>query len=468
MLNLVQAIGVIMGANVGTTFSGQLVAFKIDWVAPLFIFVGVIMNFFFKKRKIKDIGYVVLGFGVLFFGISTMGTPLMALRNEPSFNEFLVNFTNPILALLAGFVFTAIIQSSSATMGILVALHLSGVPLDFRTSAFIILGMNIGTSITTVVSSIPASRESKRAAIFHIMYDIIGSTVFGTLIFIFPQILEWFESTWAEKARQVAMFHTLYNVATMLILLPFINYIAVMMKKIVPGSAIETDNTYEKKLVYLDSQTMESPAVSVLNAHLELCRMGKIANENFALATEAFFENDAEKVKKTLENEKIVDYLNHKIASKLVHINGMSLSPLEAKKIGKMFIILSDIERIGDHAENIAGYVKTMENNDLKFSETAVEELKRLVKLTKDITVKALNVYENQKDDEFSKIKKLDGKINTFAAKCVVNHVERLKTEICRPECGVIFTDMITDLSRSADHAKNIASSVSLERKWNK
>jgi phosphate:Na+ symporter len=196
--------------------------------------------------------------------------------------------------------------------------------------------------------------------------------------------------------------------------------------------------------------------------------MGKIANENFALAADAFFKNDMEMVKKTLDNEKIIDYLNHKIAAKLVSINGMPLTPLEAKRIGKMFIILSDIERIGDHAVNIAEYAKTIESGELKFSESATEELKKLVELVNKIAAKALDIFEEQKDTEIPKIKSLEKKIKKLSAEFVENHVERLKNENCMPESGVIFTDMIIDLERSADHAKNIAASVTLERKWNK
>jgi phosphate:Na+ symporter len=221
---------------------------------------------------------------------------------------------------MAGFVFTAIIQSSSATTGLLVTLHLSGVPIPFETSAFIILGTNIGTSITTVIASIPANRESKRAALFHIMYDVIGSAVFGTLIYVFPGILVWFTETWAGPARQVAMFHTLYNVSTLILLIPFVKWIAMMMQAVVPMKQDEISNTYEKKLQYLDDFNLYSPALAVENAKLEVRRMGKIAYENFVLSLEAFFEKDLDKAYKTVENEKVIDYINKHISSKLIEI----------------------------------------------------------------------------------------------------------------------------------------------------
>ena len=465
MMNLTQAIGIIMGANVGTTFSAQLIAFKIDQVAPVFIFVGIIMHLFFKKRSIKNIGYAILGFGILFFGVTVMGGPLKGLANDPYFNVILTTFENPILSILAGFLFTAIIQSSSATMGILVTLHLSGVPIPFATSAYIILGTNIGTSITTVIASIPANRDSKRAALFHIMFDIIGTTVFGTLITIFPAILEWFKHTWTEPARQVAMFHTLYNFATMFLLLPFVSQVAVLMQKIVPIKSEGNETIYEKKLMYLDEKTSQSPSIAVVNAHLELSRMGKIAVENLELAIESFMSTDVDKAKKVLKNEKIIDYLSHNIAIKLIWINSMTLSGYEAEKLGRMFQIVSDMERIGDHAENIAEYTVQVENNALKFSEAAMEELVELSELAISHITKAMDAFENEDVLRLPEINAMEQEIDRLSARFTDNHIDRLKATQCEPKSGVIFTDLISDLERSADHANNIAFSLLLEGK---
>ena len=466
LINLTQSIGIIMGANVGTTFSAQLIAFKIDTIAPLFIFVGIVMHLFFKKRSIRNIGYIILGFGILFFSITVMGSPLKELAKQPAFNAMLATFENPFFALLAGFVFTAIIQSSSATMGLLVTMHLSGVPIPFETSAFIILGTNIGTSITTVIASLAANRDSKRAALFHITYDIIGSAVFGTLIFTFPAILSWFQETWTESARQVAMFHTLYNVATMVLLLPFIKWIAILMQKIVPLKEEEFSKTHEKKLMYLDTGITKAPTAiaSVNAAHLEICRMGKIANESFVLALESFFEKDEDKVKKTFELEKVVNFLNRKIASKLVEINNMILSASDAEKVGKMFKILSDIERIGDHAENIAEYALLIKEGNLKFSDVAIEELKLLGDKTVKQTVRAINVYEHQEESVLPQIKFFEKEIDKLSEDFTENHIERLKKSVCEPGSGVIFTDMIINLERIADHAKNIACSIASKK----
>ena len=471
LMTLVQAIGIKLGANVGTTFSAQLVAFRIDTFAPLFIFVGIILHMFFKKRGIKNLGQVILGFGVLFFGISVLSGPLRDLRHEPAFYNFLVNFDNPALALLAGFVFTAVVQSSSATTGVLVAMHLSGVPISFEMSAFIILGTNIGTSITTLIASIPANRDAKRAALFHITFDIVGSSVFGPMLLIFPGILEWFQTSWAEPARQVAMFHTLYNVATMMLFIPFVKQAALLMEKIIPSKAGEGTKRYEKKLMYLDTldtKMGQSPAVAVLNAHLELWRMGTIAKENLELALKAFFAKDMAKASKVVENEATINYLNHSIAAKLVWINSMPLSKQEAEKVGHMFRTLSDIERIGDHAENIAEYTLSMQEKEPKFSETALEELAKLGDVAVNLVTKTLEVYEHLNEAQLPQVETLEEEVDQLSAEFSENHISRLKLRQCDPEGGVMFSDMIIDLERIGDHANNIAFSILPDRKVRK
>jgi len=466
LMTLAQSIGVIMGSNVGTTFSAQLIAFRIDAYAPIFIFLGVVAYLFFKNRNIKNIGYVILGFGVLLFSITLMSDSLRVFRAQPEFLNMLTRFENPFLALLVGFVFTAIVQSSTATSTILVGLHvasaLDGVPppISFEASAFIILGTNIGTSITTVLASIPANRDSKRAALFHITYDIIGCIVFGTLLFLFPQILTWFQNTWTETARQVAMFHTLYNVAVLLLLLPFIKWITIMLQKIIPMKESEIKKTYDRKLIYLDTINVQTPTLAVINAKLEICRMGKMANENLSLSLEAFFEKNSDKINKVFENEKTIDYLNESIASKLVTISSMSLSRADAEKVGEMFNLISNIERIGDHAENIAEYATAMKDDNLKFTDAANDELKTLSDLTIKIINQALHAYDRRDKSLLPQIDTLEEEVDDLSVQYVKNHIERLKTVDCDPINGVIFTDMISDLERSADHARNIAFAI--------
>ncbi|MCL2222121.1 MAG: Na/Pi cotransporter family protein [Oscillospiraceae bacterium] len=469
LMNLVQSMSIILGANVGTTFSAQLVAFRVDTFAPLFIFIGVILHLFFKKKKVKNIGYIVLGFGTLFFGISVLGGPLRALADEPALRGILAAFQNPFLALLAGFAFTAIVQSSTTTTAILVAMHLEGVPISFEASAFIVLGTNIGTSITTLIASIPANRESKRAALFHIMFDVIGSSVFGTIIVLFPAILTWFQTTWTESARQVAMFHTLYNFATMFLILPFIRPVARLMEKIIPIKVIDTDDsTYERKLVYLDSAIVQSPSVIIPNAHLELSRIHKIANEMLESAVEAFFKNDVNGAKRVAKDKKTLNYITRRISSRLSKTNNMLLSQLDAKRLAKMFRILYNIERIGDHAENVTEYTETIHDKDLKLPKAAKEDLKKLSKATIELSIMSQEAFEAQDASLLEQIKTMESDVDKLCKEITENHVNRIKSESIDPHCAVIFTDIIVDLERSADHAEDIAVSVLTQSNKNK
>jgi len=456
LMNLTQAIGVLLGINVGTTFSAQLIAFRIDAYAPIFMLIGVVMHLFFKKKSIRNIGYAILGFGILFFSITVMSDALRVFRTHPAFLDMIAAISNPVLALLAGFIFTVIVQSSSATMGLLVTMHLSGVPIPFQTSAFIIFGANIGTSITAVISSIPASRDSKRTALFHITYDIIGSVVFGALILLIPGILAWFQATWTESARQVAMFHTLYNVATLMLLIPFVTLLAKLMQRIIPIQPDETKEIHEKRLIYLDAQKLRVPSLAVVNAQLEIHRMGTIAKENLKLAIDSFFEENTDKADKIFENEKTVDFLHQSITDKLVDITNMPLSINDTKKIGDMFVIISDIEQISDHAKNIAEYTLTITESGRKFSEDAITELKTLSSITMELIDSALDIYEKQDKSEMAQIQELKERISELTTKSAKNHFRRLKAKDCKPKSGVIFMDMINDLEKSADNARNI------------
>jgi phosphate:Na+ symporter len=460
LMNLTQAIGVLLGINVGTTFSAQLIAFRIDAYAPIFMFIGVVLYLFFKKRSVKNVGYAILGFGVLFFSITVMGDALRVFRDHPAFVETITNITNPLLALLIGFLFTVAVQSSSATMGLLVTLHLNDVPIPFEASAFIILGANIGTSVTAVIASIPASRDSKRTALFHITYDIIGSIVFGSLILLLPGILAWFQTAWTESARQVAMFHTLYNVATLLLLISFVPLLAKLMRALIPVKSDEANEIHERRLLYLETKSPQLPTLAVVNAHLEICRMGKITVENLGLALESFFEQNTDKADRVIENEKTIDFLNNGITSKLVEINNMALSAADAEKVGGMFGVLTDIERVGDHAENIAEYTIAVKDAGLIFTEAATEELKTLGKLAEKITQCALDVFDTRDNSKLPQVRFLEEQIDKLSVEFTRNHINRLKTEDCEPASAVIFTDMITDLERIGDHAENIAYSI--------
>jgi len=470
MLNLMQSIGIIMGANVGTTASGLLIAFRIDAYAPLFIFVGVIMYLFVKKRSIKNVGYVILGFGVLFFGITTLGGPLRELSRQPGFQAMLTAFENPVLAILAGFVFTALVQSSSAASGILIAMHLPSLyypyhyvaPIPFATAAFILLGVNIGTSVTTLIASIPANRESKRAALFHIMYDIIGSIVFGTLIFVIPAILGWFESTWVDPSTRVAMFHILYNVATMILLLPFVRQVAKLMEKIVPKKRNGKGEIFEKRLLYLDSQVRSTPSASAMQARREVERMAGLALENYRLSIEIFLGRNAKLVDDAMSNEKVINYLNHEITRNLVRISGMYLAVADNKMVGSLYHVVNDIERVGDHAENIVEFSQAYVENGKVFSDEAIVELTNVSKSVDELLERAIAVFSagEYNSQEMENIHLAEKAMDVEIVQYKEAHIKRMEKGTCSPTSGMLYVNMLTDLERIADHATNIAYSL--------
>ncbi|MCL2396702.1 MAG: Na/Pi cotransporter family protein [Defluviitaleaceae bacterium] len=453
MMNLTQAIGIIMGANVGTTFSAQLVAFRIDSYAPLFIFVGIILYLFVKKKSVKNIGYVILGFGILFFGITTMGGPLRGLANLPGFNDMLVAFQNPFLALLAGFAFTAAVQSSTATTGILVAMYISGVPIPFETGAFIILGTNIGTSITTLIASIPANRESKRAALFHITFDIIGSAVFGTLIFVFPGILGWFQATWAEPARQIAMFHTLYNFATMFLLLPFVGYVAKLLKKVVPGE----DKIIERGTKYLDWRMVDNPNMAIDLAQQELLRMAEIAGQNIKLAIEGLLERDEKKLAAMKEQEDVVDELEKDIMRYLARVSQSGMSNKMSLRHTGLLHAANDIERVSDHADNIADLAIEAIDGNIVFSDEAADEIRDIFGLVTEAYGTAILALKDSNMALVPKVKELEAKIDAKEEAFRATHIQRLREGRCTADSGVIFLDIIINFERIGDHSNNIS-----------
>ena len=458
MLTLTQAISIIMGANIGTTITAQIISFKIDPIAPLCIFVGLIMHLFFKKKSTKNTGYILLGFGILFFGISTMGAPLKAFSKLDGFRSMLTSFENPLMALLAGLIFTAIIQSSSATTGIIITLYLSGIDLDFYTAAYLVLGSNVGTCITAMLASIAASRESKRAALAHVMFNIIGVGVFGTLILIFPGILTGIQLIWKDGARQVAMFHTLFNVSTVLLLVGFIKYLAILVHKLIPELPDET--VANRKMLYLDASIMQMPAIAVMQAQRELDRMGKMALVNLQSALESFFEVDSAKAESVLEVEDTIDYLTDQITTWLIRIRGLKLSDTDMEKLGSMLHTVSDMERVSDHAENIAEYAILEDKYGTKISPAAVEELRRLSEVAVEAVSTALDILKTRDASRLHEIDKLEQKVDGLSVAYVENHIQRLQDEICDPRGGVLFTDMVHDLERCSDHANNIAYSI--------
>ena len=452
LMNLTQAISLIMGAKIGTTLTAHIIALRIDTFAPLFILVGFLLYIFSKKEGAKNGGYILLSIGILFFGLSIMGGPLREFSYDPNFQAILTTFQNPVLAVLAGFAFTAIIQSSTAATGILVTMYLHGVNLPFETAVFIVLGINIGTTVTALLASIPARRESKRAAWAYFIFITLGCVIFGSLIVMFPGILTWFQSTWNDGARQIAMFHTFFNLASTLLLLPFVKHLSKLLYLIIPKQADEK----EEQVSDDPKEALPSPETIFEQAQNELIKMGKITLENLQLAIEAFYEANHEKAAEVLATESKINRLGRKITSWLSQVRNME-SPQEVERLQAMLYTVSDIERIGDHAENIAEYASQKGNRRKDMHSNVRDDLHVLSDNVLKMVTMAVGLLKGKEIDVIREIIDLEEQVDELAKDCIDKYIERQEYKIRDPRGGIILANIVGDLERCGDHAVNIA-----------
>ena len=455
LMNLTQAISLIMGSKIGTTLTAHIVAFRIDTFAPLFILIGFLAYVFSKRERYKNAGYILLCIGILFFGLAIMGGPLQQFSEEPGFQSILITFQNPILALLVGFVFTAIIQSSTAATAILVVMYIQGVNLPFATAAFIVLGINIGTTVTALIASLAARRESKRAALAYLIFITIGCVVFGGLIIIFPGILRWFQNTWHDGARQIAMFHTFFNIGATLLLLPFVNQLSKLLYIILPKQADESMGDGDSSYRNLEAV----PETTFLQAREELVKMSKITLENLRLAIEAFYFADTEKAAVVLATESKIDRLEKKITSWLSQIQNMT-SPEEIETLRSMLYAVSDIERIGDHAENIAEYVSHKGIRRKDMHSEARDSLHELSDKVLEVMEKTVDLFDHFSLEAVEEIDQLEEMVDDLAKECIDKYIEGQESKVRDPRGGIVLTNIVSDLERCADHAVNVAKNM--------
>ena len=452
LMSLAQAISLIIGAHIGTTFTAHIFAFRVDTFAPLFIFFGLVLYLFIKKKTVKDTGFILLSVGILFFGLSVMGDPLNTFAQTPGFQSMLTAFENPFLAVIAGFIFTAIIQSSTAATGILVTLYIRGVDLNFVTAAYLLLGISMGTTVTALIASLAGIRESKRLALANLIYITIGSTVFGIVIYVFPGILLWFQNTWQSGANQIAMLYTFFKISLTIMFLPFVGHLANLMYKIMPK---RSQTTEARELHFITSDGTPTTSLSIEQSFNELQRMGSMVLGNFILAVEALYTNDSEKAETVFETEDTINYLNRQIVSLLGELRNVEKE--DVKKVSTLMYIASDLERIGDHAENIAEYNLRNDAGELRLSPQAFEELQTLSSAVIDILSMMVKLFDNVTEELLQHIYHMERNIDYLAKKYTENHINRLKTMNIDPRGGVTFINMITNLERCGDHANNIS-----------
>ena len=459
LMNLMQASGVILGANIGTTITGQLIAFNLSDIAPLIVIIGVIMIMFCKKQSIKKIGEVILGFGILFMGLSIMSDSMSAVKNSPRILNFLASLTNPFAAMLVGFLITAVLQSSSATVGIIL-LMVSQKLLEFTICPFMILGCNIGSCVSALVASLSGKKDAKRAALIHFLFNVIGSAIFFCILLVavepFTNAILYISG--GSLARSVANVHTLMKVLEVAMMFPFMGWIVKLTYKIVPGKDTTAEDQYE--LLYIGDGSMMSPTTAVMDSIHEIEHMGKVAVMNLKKSMDALCNLNEKEIQEVYETEEYIDFLNRKITDYLVKANEIALPIADEKLIGGLFHVVNDIERIGDHAENFVDSAKTRIERGIELTDKAKKQLLDMMDKTTKILEYSLEMFTNRNYEHMREILQLEEEIDEMEKKLQNAHVRRLTKNKCTPEAGMIFSDTISGLERVADHATNIAFAI--------
>ena len=461
LMNLYQAAGVIFGANIGTTVTSQLVSFNLSEYAPVFLLLGVILVIFCgKKPKIAKVGEIIVGFGVLFMGLSGMSSAMADMRDMPEIIDLLSTLKSPILALLVGFVLTFIIQSSSVTVSIVLLMANQGL-LDIHICLFIILGCNIGSCGSALIASLAGKKDAKRAALIHLLFNIIGSIIiFIILQFAMDPIVNMIQSISADNGRFVANAHTIIKVFQVIILLPFSNLIVKLTYLFVPGDEAKVGYRDNFTLNYIGEKSVYNPATAVFDAMKEIERMGELAEENLTRSMNALITLDEETIKEVYEVEENINFLNHAITDYLVKINQSTLPIKDLEGFGYMFHVVNDIERIGDHAENIADCAVRRKEKNIKFSKDAQHELGDMLEMVTKIVRESIETFHHKEDEHVKSINELENRIDEKERELQQKHIDRLTQNACTPEAGMIFSDVVSGLERVADHATNITYSI--------
>ena len=471
LMDLFQAAGVILGANIGTTVTAQLIAFNLSDVAPFFLMGGVCMVMFFKQPMVKRIGEVILGFGMLFFGMSVMSGGMATLKESAMIKDVLGSLTNPFLTVFVGFIVTAVLQSSSATVGIVLLMASQGlIPLEI--CFFIILGCNMGSCVSALLASIGGKKVAKRAAYIHFIVNIVGSAaIMVVLFFLKEQILNvitsistamgiedvYVNGVNAKIARDVANTHLIFKVFQVLVCFPLVKPIVKLTHIIVPGEDKKADNMH---LEYIGENSVFSTTAALPNIIGETTRMADIAINNLSKGIDVLFSKDEKVIEEIYETEKSVNFLNEQITNYLVKANQLSLPVEDRKLLGGLFHVVNDIERIGDHAENMADAATQLINDNLSMSKYAEQAIREMFEKTKTLLQYSLDAFEKKHEEHLRDILVLEEEIDEIERQLQEAHVERLTRGECDAETGMIYTDVVSNLERVADHSTNIAFSI--------
>lgn len=458
MMSLAQAVGVIMGANIGTTVTSLLIALNFSDVAAVAVLVGIVLMMASKKTVVKNLGAIFTGFGLLFLGINMMSTAMAPLRDSEGFMNFIVAVSEsplrPLFGILLGIIMTAILQSSSASVGVLQTLAMQGlVPLKF--SVFVLYGQNIGTCLTTLITTVGAKKNSKRAAVIHLLFNVIGTVIF-IFLSIFTPYVSWIEAITDDPMTQIALSHIVFNIVSTVVMFPFAKLLVKLSCLIVPGS---DDSESELHCKFIDDRLLNTPPFAVMQVSNEVARMAKLARDNFEAGAYALINRSEKDLDKVVQREDVINYLNHSITAYLVKLNALDISDSDADYIARVFHVINDIERIGDHALNLAEAAQHNVGDGLKFSSPAEDELNELCRTVVDLLDGAIAAFDTQKldDGEAKRLSALEDRIDDLTLECQDAHIFRLNRKECNTEAGMLYLNTVTDFERVGDHAINIA-----------
>ena len=451
IMSLSQAIGIIMGANIGTTVTAQLVSFKLENIAPIALGIGIIIYLAARNQQYAEI---LLGFGMLFTGMEFMKDAVNPLADLPQFRQALIFVSvHPLLGILAGFAITGIVQSSSASMGMLIALASQGI-LPLSAALPILYGDNIGTCVTSLLSSLGASKNAKRAATMHLTFNVIGTILF-VFIFTIPisKVVTYLDPN--NVARQIANAHTLFNVVNVIVLLPFSKYIVKLVLRLIPVTEDEKEETSDVK--YIDDRMIQTPGIAVGNAFLEIKEMANYAVDSVKYATEGILNYSEEEIDKTFAMEKKVNQIQRRLLDFLVKLSKEPLSEDERNKVTNLIYAVNDIERISDHGENIAELGKNLIKEKLTFSEHAQDEIKEISNLAINNFKDSMKCLEEINLELRKRVHENEKQVDLLEIGYRNHHLQRLNEGRCTVDSGVIYFDILANLERISDHSKNIA-----------
>ena len=462
LMTLYQAAGVIFGANIGTTITSQLVSFNLSAYAPLILLAGVIASMVAKNQTVQKFSDVVTGFGVLFLGISTMSSGMSSLKESQMVVDTLAGLRNPVVAVLVGLIITTIVQSSSVTVSLTLLMAQQGLFTDVNICLFIILGCNIGACTTALLASLAGKKDAKRAAMIHLLFNVIGTVlIFIVFMIAMDPISQALHSISADDGRFVANAHTIIKIVQVIVLFPFSNLIVKLTYLVVPGKDQKVGYRDTFQLKFIGDKVLFNPSTAVIDGMKELERMAALANDNLNRAMNALITLDDDDINEVYEMEKNIDFLNHSITSYFIKINTSTLPIEDLQGIGSLFHVANDIERIGDHAENIAGMAKRRKEEGATFSPQAQKELAEMLEMVNKMLSTSLDSILKSPDAAMMKtLSDMENRVDAKEQQLQKNHIERLTLQECTPEAGMIFSDVVSALERVADHALNIASYI--------